>query len=80
MFPTRATAFHMTLSYYYTAVTLHAVITLALGLLKGRPRMITTKHDGKTVIKCTAEGSRAAPQISWQIDEGPEFLGKLAVN
>lgn len=42
--------------------------------------MIVTKHNGETVIKCTAEGTHHPPQISWQIDEGPEFLGKLAVN
>lgn len=39
--------------------------------------MSKTKHEGKTVIKCTAEGNPFAPQISWKIDEGPEILGKL---
>lgn len=39
--------------------------------------MSKTKHEGKTVIKCTAVGNHFAPQISWKIDDGSEFLGKL---
>ncbi|XP_030601639.1 cytotoxic and regulatory T-cell molecule isoform X2 [Archocentrus centrarchus] len=40
----------------------------------GLPKMLKTKHEGKIVIKCTAEATHFAPQISWKIDEGPEVL------
>uniref|UniRef100_A0A3Q1J1E3 Heat shock protein 8 n=1 Tax=Anabas testudineus TaxID=64144 RepID=A0A3Q1J1E3_ANATE len=43
------------------------------------PRMTVTKHDGKTVTECTAEKNHNAPQIFWQIDDGPEIQGRPQV-
>lgn len=40
--------------------------------------MKVVEHEGKRVIKCTAEGNHHPPQISWQMDRGPEVLGELA--
>ncbi|XP_041863807.1 cytotoxic and regulatory T-cell molecule isoform X2 [Melanotaenia boesemani] len=37
------------------------------------PRMSVTKHEGRSVIKCTAEGNQHAPQIDWKFDHKPEF-------
>lgn len=56
------------------------MIIFAFDSFKGLPRMTVTKHDGITAIKCTAEGNRYPPKISWQIDDGPEISGKLEVN
>ncbi|XP_018546813.1 cytotoxic and regulatory T-cell molecule isoform X2 [Lates calcarifer] len=38
------------------------------------PKMTVTKHEGKFIIKCTAEGNHHPPQISWKLDSGPEIL------
>ncbi|GLD47266.1 cytotoxic and regulatory T-cell molecule isoform X1 [Lates japonicus] len=38
------------------------------------PKMTVTKHEGKFIIKCTAEGNHHPPQISWKLDNGPEIL------
>ncbi|XP_068577366.1 cytotoxic and regulatory T-cell molecule isoform X2 [Cebidichthys violaceus] len=40
----------------------------------GRPTMEVAKHEGKFVIKCTAEGNHYPPQISWKLDNGPEII------
>ncbi|KAK9536019.1 hypothetical protein VZT92_005841 [Zoarces viviparus] len=40
----------------------------------GRPKMEVAKHEGKYVIKCTAEGNHYPPQISWKLDNGPEII------
>ncbi|XP_017294437.1 cytotoxic and regulatory T-cell molecule [Kryptolebias marmoratus] len=42
----------------------------------GFPTMSVAKHDGKNVIKCSAEGNNSPPQISWELDHEPEFLGQ----
>ncbi|XP_053188030.1 cytotoxic and regulatory T-cell molecule isoform X2 [Scomber japonicus] len=39
----------------------------------GLPKMSKSNHDGKTIIKCTAEESDRFPQIYWQIDNGHEI-------
>ncbi|XP_062289003.1 cytotoxic and regulatory T-cell molecule isoform X2 [Scomber scombrus] len=39
----------------------------------GSPKMSKSNHDGKVIIKCTAEESCKFPQIYWQIDNGPEI-------
>ncbi|XP_040907202.1 cytotoxic and regulatory T-cell molecule isoform X2 [Toxotes jaculatrix] len=46
----------------------------------GHPKMKVTKHEGKTLIKCTAEGNNYAPEISWQLDNGPEILAHAQVH
>ncbi|XP_044225682.1 cytotoxic and regulatory T-cell molecule isoform X2 [Thunnus albacares] len=38
------------------------------------PIMTETEDAGKCVVKCTAEGNHYLPQISWKLDNGPEFL------
>ena len=44
--------------------------------------MTETEDAGKCVVKCTAEGNHYLPQISWKLDNGPEFLthGELVMN
>ncbi|XP_068456353.1 cytotoxic and regulatory T-cell molecule [Clinocottus analis] len=42
----------------------------------GHPKMQVTKDEGTSVIKCTAEGNHHPPQISWKLDNGPEFLAQ----
>ncbi|XP_037543650.1 cytotoxic and regulatory T-cell molecule [Nematolebias whitei] len=37
------------------------------------PRLSVTKHEGKHVIKCSAQGNHHPPQISWEFDHQPEF-------
>lgn len=39
--------------------------------------MSVTKHEGKNIIKCSADGNRFPPQISWEFDHEPEFHGKF---
>ncbi|XP_034539606.1 cytotoxic and regulatory T-cell molecule isoform X2 [Notolabrus celidotus] len=39
----------------------------------GYPKMSVAKHEGKSAIKCTAEGNHYPPQISWKFNDGPEF-------
>ncbi|XP_072231528.1 uncharacterized protein [Leuresthes tenuis] len=39
----------------------------------GLPKISTTKHEGETVIKCSAEGTHQPPKIYWKFDDGPEF-------
>ncbi|XP_061595224.1 cytotoxic and regulatory T-cell molecule [Cololabis saira] len=46
----------------------------------GSPTMSVVKHDGKMVIKCTAEGNHHPPQISWKFDQQPEFLAQENVH
>lgn len=41
--------------------------------------MEVTKHNGKFVIKCTAEGNHYPPKIFWKLNRGPEILGKLLI-
>nr|XP_057942812.1 cytotoxic and regulatory T-cell molecule [Doryrhamphus excisus] len=45
----------------------------------GVPKMRVTKHRGRFVVHCTAEGNHHPPQISWKLDYGPEFLGNAQV-
>ncbi|XP_054610892.1 cytotoxic and regulatory T-cell molecule isoform X2 [Dunckerocampus dactyliophorus] len=45
----------------------------------GVPKMRVTKHEGKFVVRCAAEGNHYPPQISWKVDYGPEFLGNTQV-
>ncbi|XP_076017340.1 cytotoxic and regulatory T-cell molecule isoform X2 [Genypterus blacodes] len=35
----------------------------------GTPKMEVVQHDGKYVIKCTAEGNHHPPQISWSLGQ-----------
>ncbi|AWP00581.1 putative cytotoxic and regulatory T-cell molecule-like isoform 2 [Scophthalmus maximus] len=46
----------------------------------GHPMMKVVEHEGKLVIKCTAEGNHHPPQISWQMDRGPEVLAHAQVS
>uniref|UniRef100_A0A3P8T3V2 Ig-like domain-containing protein n=1 Tax=Amphiprion percula TaxID=161767 RepID=A0A3P8T3V2_AMPPE len=41
------------------------------------PRMSVTRHDGKIIIKCVAKGNPSPPNISWEFDVEPEFLGDV---
>ncbi|KAM4545835.1 cytotoxic and regulatory T-cell molecule isoform 2-T2 [Odontesthes bonariensis] len=41
----------------------------------GHPRISTARHEGETVIKCSAEGNHHPPKIYWKFDNGPEFRG-----
>uniref|UniRef100_A0AAQ6AFG3 Heat shock protein 8 n=1 Tax=Amphiprion ocellaris TaxID=80972 RepID=A0AAQ6AFG3_AMPOC len=41
------------------------------------PRMLVTRHDGKIIIKCVAKGNPSPPNISWEFDVEPEFLGDV---
>lgn len=41
------------------------------------PRMSVTKHEGKHVVKCRAQGNHHPPHISWEFDHQPEFMGKF---
>uniref|UniRef100_A0A3Q1EEZ6 Ig-like domain-containing protein n=1 Tax=Acanthochromis polyacanthus TaxID=80966 RepID=A0A3Q1EEZ6_9TELE len=41
------------------------------------PKMTVTRHDGKIVIKCVAEGNLSPPNISWKFDKDPEFYGDV---
>ncbi|KAM9386218.1 cytotoxic and regulatory T-cell molecule isoform 2-T2 [Pholidichthys leucotaenia] len=41
----------------------------------GYPIMSAAKYEGKTIVKCTAEGNHFAPHISWKIGQEPEFHG-----
>ncbi|XP_040006478.1 cytotoxic and regulatory T-cell molecule isoform X2 [Xiphias gladius] len=43
------------------------------------PKMEEAEHEGKFVIKCTAEGNHYPPQISWKLDHGPEILANAQV-
>ncbi|XP_031600488.1 cytotoxic and regulatory T-cell molecule [Oreochromis aureus] len=61
-----------TCSHYGDQITEKIVEVTVLG----DPKMSKTKHEGKTVIKCTAVGNHFAPQISWKIDDGSEFLAR----
>ncbi|KAL3971419.1 protein TALPID3 [Sarotherodon galilaeus] len=61
-----------TCSHYGDQITEKIVEVTVLGY----PKMSKTKHEGKTVIKCTAVGNHFAPQISWKIDDGSEFLAR----
>ncbi|XP_028254135.1 cytotoxic and regulatory T-cell molecule-like [Parambassis ranga] len=42
----------------------------------GYPKMSVVKHEGKTIVKCTAEGNHFPPQISWKFNDQHEFLGQ----
>ncbi|KAM6983472.1 uncharacterized protein crtam [Tautogolabrus adspersus] len=39
----------------------------------GYPKMNVAKHEGRSVIKCTAEGNNQPPQIYWRFNNGPEI-------
>lgn len=54
------------------------VFILILCLILAKPKIETVTHEGKTVIRCTAEGNYPPPTISWQIRNGPEFQCKLS--
>lgn len=60
-----------TCSQYGHKPTETKVLVTVLGL----PKMKVTKHRGKFVIHCTAEGNHHPPQISWKFDHEPEFSG-----
>ncbi|KAM6907534.1 cytotoxic and regulatory T-cell molecule [Xenentodon cancila] len=45
----------------------------------GYPTMSVMRHDGKFVIKCTAEGNDYPPEISWRFNNQPEFLAQTHV-
>lgn len=50
----------------------------AVDLFEGYPKMSVMKHEGKKVVKCSADGNHHPPQISWEFDHEPEFHGKIA--
>ncbi|XP_071317282.1 cytotoxic and regulatory T-cell molecule isoform X2 [Trachinotus anak] len=64
-----------TCSQYDHQITEKQVEVTVLSL----PKMTVTKHDGKFVIKCTAEANHHPPQISWKLDHGPEILAYAKV-
>ncbi|XP_030009182.1 cytotoxic and regulatory T-cell molecule isoform X2 [Sphaeramia orbicularis] len=43
------------------------------------PKMEVAKHGGKFIVKCTAEANHHAPQLSWMLQNGPEFHGHAQV-
>ncbi|XP_037323448.1 cytotoxic and regulatory T-cell molecule [Pungitius pungitius] len=43
----------------------------------GRPKMEVAQHEGRFVIKCSAEGNHYPPQISWKLDNLPEILAHV---
>ncbi|XP_020501723.1 cytotoxic and regulatory T-cell molecule isoform X2 [Labrus bergylta] len=45
----------------------------------GHPKMNVAKHEGRTVVKCTAEGNNHPPQIYWKFNNGPEFQAQAQV-
>ncbi|CAJ1064724.1 cytotoxic and regulatory T-cell molecule isoform X2 [Xyrichtys novacula] len=45
----------------------------------GFPEMEVEEHEGKSVIKCTAEGNNNPPQIYWKFNNGPEFHAQAKV-
>ncbi|XP_047462248.1 cytotoxic and regulatory T-cell molecule isoform X2 [Mugil cephalus] len=45
-----------------------------------RPKLSVTKHNGKTVVKCTGEANHFPPQLSWKFDQDPEFLADIQVH
>ncbi|XP_078122516.1 cytotoxic and regulatory T-cell molecule isoform X4 [Sander vitreus] len=65
-----------TCSQYHDRTTVRKVEVTVLGL----PKMEVTKHDGKFVIKCTAEGNHFPPQIFWKLNRGPEILAHAQVH
>uniref|UniRef100_UPI0037E797B7 cytotoxic and regulatory T-cell molecule isoform X2 n=1 Tax=Semicossyphus pulcher TaxID=241346 RepID=UPI0037E797B7 len=58
-----------TCTQYGSPPTVKKVEVTVLGL----PKMSVAKHEGKSVVKCTAEGTRYAPQIFWKLNNGPEI-------
>ncbi|XP_039633056.1 cytotoxic and regulatory T-cell molecule isoform X1 [Perca fluviatilis] len=65
-----------TCSQYHDRTTERKVEVTVLGL----PKMRVTKHNGKFVIKCTAEGNHYPPQIFWKLNRGPEILAHAQVH
>ncbi|XP_044078620.1 cytotoxic and regulatory T-cell molecule isoform X2 [Siniperca chuatsi] len=45
----------------------------------GFPKMTVAKHEGKFVIKCTAEGNHYPPQIFWRLNHEPEIIPLVQV-
>ncbi|XP_031166543.1 cytotoxic and regulatory T-cell molecule isoform X2 [Sander lucioperca] len=65
-----------TCSQYHDHTTVRKVEVTVLGL----PKMEVTKHNGKFVIKCTAEGNHYPPKIFWKLNRGPEILAHAQVH
>ncbi|XP_028451875.1 cytotoxic and regulatory T-cell molecule isoform X2 [Perca flavescens] len=65
-----------TCSHYHNGTTERKVEVTVLGL----PKMQVTKHNGKFVIKCTAEANHYPPQIFWKLNRGPEILAHAQVH
>ncbi|XP_074529084.1 uncharacterized protein crtam isoform X2 [Halichoeres trimaculatus] len=58
----------------------HTTETKVQVTVLGYPKMSVAKHGGKTFIKCTAEGNHQAPEMSWQLGNGPEFQAHTQVS
>lgn len=52
---------------------------VAVDSFEGFPKTTVTNEEGRTLIKCTAEANHHPPQISWKLNNGPEFFGKLLI-
>ncbi|KAM3868723.1 cytotoxic and regulatory T-cell molecule [Diretmus argenteus] len=46
----------------------------------GYPKLSVTKHDGKVVVKCSAEANHHPPQIYWDLGQGVEITGWTLVS
>ncbi|XP_063750947.1 cytotoxic and regulatory T-cell molecule isoform X2 [Eleginops maclovinus] len=39
----------------------------------GFPKVKKVKHEGRYILQCTAQGNHSPPNISWELDGGPEI-------